>query len=111
MRPNLISVQKSTAIGGWKAFAWLLFILLAHTAHPQAQSPFSGLPFTRNFQPGDYRGGIQNWAIAQNRFGLIYIANNFGLLEFDGDQWQTYGVRNGTKVRSVAIDARGRIYV
>lgn len=111
MSSYLISNTKSIATGGFKTFLGFFFILLAHTAHPQAQSPFSGLPFTRNFQPGDYRGGIQNWAIAQNRFGLIYIANNFGLLEFDGDQWQTYGVRNGTKVRSVAINDRGRIYV
>ncbi|MBT1687964.1 ligand-binding sensor domain-containing protein [Dawidia soli] len=111
MSSYLISTEKRTAMACWKAVVALLLIVSVHTAHPQAQSPFSGLPFTRNFQPGDYKGGIQNWAIAQNRLGLIYIANNFGLLEFDGDQWQTYGVRNGTKVRSVAIDARGRIYV
>ncbi len=76
-----------------------------------AQSPLSGLPFTRNFQSVEYNAGIQNWCITQNRLGLVYIANNFGLLEFDGDQWHVYGVKNGTKVRSVAIDARGRIYV
>ncbi|MBL0744611.1 triple tyrosine motif-containing protein [Chryseolinea lacunae] len=87
----------------------MVFVLSCIYGH--AQSSLSGLPFTRNFQPVDYKAGIQNWSITQSRQGLVYIANNFGLLEFDGEQWQTFGVRNGTKVRSVALDGRGRIYV
>lgn len=77
----------------------------------KAQSPFGGLPLVRNFHTVDYKAGIQNWDIAQDLRGVIYIANNFGLLEFDGTRWEIYRVRNGTKVRSVAIDPRGRIYV
>jgi DNA-binding CsgD family transcriptional regulator len=88
---------------------WLCVWLPMTTA--KAQSSFSGLPITRNFQPMEYHAGIQNWYITQNKQGLVYIANNFGLLEFDGSQWQIYGARNGTKVRSVAVDGRGRIYV
>lgn len=93
------------------ASRWFWLLMYVPCAHLAAQSSLSGLPFTRNFQPLDYKAGIQNWSITQTRQGLVYIANNFGLLEFDGDQWQTYGMRNGTKVRSVARDARGRIYV
>ncbi|HEY9044891.1 MAG TPA: triple tyrosine motif-containing protein, partial [Ohtaekwangia sp.] len=92
-------------------FVILLVYLLPAFFQAPAQSPLSGLPFTRNFQPVEYNAGIQNWYITQNKLGLVYIANNFGLLEFDGDQWHVYGVKNGTKVRSVAIDARGKIYV
>jgi DNA-binding CsgD family transcriptional regulator len=75
------------------------------------QSSISGLPFVRTFPTVEYRAGIQNWAITQDRRGIMYVANNYGLLEFDGVQWQRYPVKNGTKVRSVAIDGRGRIYV
>lgn len=75
------------------------------------QSPYAGLPFVRNFKTVDYKAGIQNWDIAQDKRGIIYVANNFGLLEFDGTHWQTFGVPNGTKVRSVAIDQAGKIYV
>lgn len=75
------------------------------------QSPYAGLPFVRNFKTVEYKAGIQNWDIAQDKRGIIYIANNFGLLEFDGSQWQIFGVPNGTKVRSVAIDQAGKIYV
>jgi DNA-binding CsgD family transcriptional regulator len=86
------------------AFNFVLFASLA-------QSPLGGIPLVRNFHTVDYHAGIQNWDITQDKRGLIYIANNFGLLEFDGTNWDIYRVRNGTKVRSVAIDARGRVYV
>jgi len=76
-----------------------------------AQSRYAGLPFVRQFRTVEYKAGIQNWDIAQDGRGLLYIANNFGLLEFDGNQWQVFGVPNGTKVRSVAIDPKGKIYV
>ena len=76
-----------------------------------AQSSLAGLPMVRNFGTDDYRAGLQNYVIKQDRRGLLYVANNYGLLEYDGAQWRTYGVKSGTKVRSVAIDGRGRIYV
>jgi ligand-binding sensor domain-containing protein/DNA-binding CsgD family transcriptional regulator len=91
---------------------WLLVAFLeVFFAHADAQSPLSGLPFVRNFHPVEYQAGIQNWDVAQDKRGLLYIANNFGLLEYDGNNWELYRVRNGTKVRSVALDSRGRIYV
>ncbi|HYC86759.1 MAG TPA: triple tyrosine motif-containing protein [Chryseosolibacter sp.] len=91
---------------------WFLFsLLLLCGFHTSAQSPLAGLPFVRNFHTVEYKAGIQNWDIAQDKRGILYIANNFGLLEYDGDRWELYRVLNGTKVRSVAIDARGRIYV
>lgn len=76
-----------------------------------AQSPLAGLPFVRNFHPVEYQAGIQNWDLAQDKRGLLYIANNFGLLEYDGNKWNLARVRNGTKMRSVALDSRGRVYV
>lgn len=76
-----------------------------------AQRSFSGLPFINNFEPAEYKAGIQNWQITQDIRGLIYVANNFGLLEFDGSTWNLYPVRNGTKVRSVAVQNDGRIYI
>ncbi len=77
----------------------------------QSQSPLSGLPYVRNFDAKDYSAGLQNFNIKEDRRGILYVANNYGLLEFDGVKWQIYGVKSGTKVRSIAIDGRGRIYV
>ena len=75
------------------------------------QSPYAGLPITHHYTTQEYRGGIQNWQMKQDSLGLLYIANNFGLLEYDGTNWRGYTVPNGTKVRSLDLDNRGRIYV
>ena len=80
-------------------------------AEVNGSNDFSGFPFITNYTTADYGAGIQNWGITQDRRGILYIANNYGLLEFDGTRWKVYGVANGTKVRSVAINRQGRIYV
>ena len=72
---------------------------------------FSKIPITSHFTTHDYNGGIQNWDITQDRRGFIYVANNFGLLEFDGSQWKNYPVENNTRVRSVYAHADGRVYI
>lgn len=93
-----------------EAFTILLLLLFcAHFAH--AQSTISGFPFVRTFPTVEYNAGIQNWSITQDQRGILYVANNFGLLQYDGVRWETFRVKNGTKVRSVAIDASGHIYV
>lgn len=92
-----------------KALFCLVFLFV--TLDCVSQSNLAGVPSVRNFSTQDYGGGIQNWDIAQDRRGLVYVANNFGLLEFDGSRWQIYRVKNGSKMRSVAIDAAGKIFV
>ena len=95
-----------------KLLVWLspLLFEILYSLNLSAQ-PISGLPFVRTFHTVEYQAGIQNWVITQDRRGILYVANNFGLLEFDGVKWQTHSVRNGTKVRTVAIDGKGKIYV
>lgn len=88
-----------------------LVLLLNFSWKSYAQSNLAGVPFVRNFSTQDYGAGIQNWDIVQDKRGLIYIANNFGLLEFDGSRWQIYRVKNGSKMRSVAVDDGGKIFV
>ncbi|MGB0985003.1 MAG: ligand-binding sensor domain-containing protein [Saprospiraceae bacterium] len=76
-----------------------------------AQSSNIGTPPITNYSKEIYHAGTQNWDIAQHPNGIIYFANNGGLLEFDGVNWRCYGVSNQTNIRSVAIDEKGKIYV
>lgn len=69
-----------------------------------------GLPFSKYYSSQEYNGGIQNFAITQSEAGLIYVANNFGLLEYDGTTWRRYSLPNSTKIRDVLIDDNGLIY-
>jgi ligand-binding sensor domain-containing protein/DNA-binding CsgD family transcriptional regulator len=67
-------------------------------------------PVVRNFQRKEYRSGTQNWAIAQDLNNMMYFANNDGLLLYDGKNWKTTPIRNGTNVRSLVFDGNNRFY-
>lgn len=61
------------------------------------------LPPIQIFSPQDYGAEDQNWAISQDEDGFIYIANNEGLLEFNGAKWQLYDSPNKSIIRSVNV--------
>ena len=62
--------------------------------------------FTRN----QYEAGTQNWAIAQDENKRLYIANNEGLLVYNGTNWQLYPVPNKTILRSICFGPEGKLY-
>ena len=95
---------------------WIIPLLLLVTAPLGAQPPEGGraelgLPFLRNFSPKAYGAETQNWAFAQDARGVIYVANTGGVLEFDGLRWRLIPIGNETIVRTLAVDAAGRVYV
>lgn len=74
----------------YKALLTGLFIILFQVVTVKGQFSRYGLPGMRNFQRSEYNCGTQNWAVAQAPNGMVYFANNEGLLEFDGQHWTTY---------------------
>jgi ligand-binding sensor domain-containing protein/DNA-binding CsgD family transcriptional regulator len=76
----------------------------------KAQNPI-GLPQIVNYSNTTYKGGIQNWDIQQDKNGIMYFANNEGLLTFNGRYWKLYPLPNKTIIRSLKIDVGGKIYV
>lgn len=62
------------------------------------------------FSHRDYSAHSQNWAIVQDGRGLIYVANNSGILEYDGSEWRKISVNNAL-VRCLEVDSNGRIWV
>ncbi len=68
-------------------------------------------PLVRNYSESDYSAGVQNWAIIQDSSSnFMYIANNSGLLEFDGSKWSLYELPNQNIARSLYIKD-SRIYI
>lgn len=67
------------------------------------------LPPIIEYPPNVYQAANQNWMISQDEQGFIYVANNEGLLEFNGAQWRLYPSPNETIMRSVSV-ANQRIY-
>lgn len=68
-----------------------------------------GLPFITQYTKAEYGAGTQNWDLTADEHGMIYIANNDGLLVYDGKSWQVNPLPNKTIVRSVAVDPQGNI--
>lgn len=86
---------------------WLsLFILVPF----QVFSVKNELPVIRNFTKSDYQADGQNWSVAKDNEGIVYFANNKGLLEFDGVSWLLHPSPNGNIIRCVATDGHNRIY-
>ncbi|SNR48550.1 Two component regulator propeller [Lutibacter agarilyticus] len=56
-----------------------------------------------------YGAENQNWSISQGEDNYIYVANNIGLLEYNGAKWQLYTLPNGSVVRSVNV-VNSKIY-
>ncbi len=61
------------------------------------------LPPIQTFTPQDYGAEDQNWSISQDDDDFIYIANNKGLLEYNGARWRLYNSPNESIMRSVKV--------
>ncbi|PQB07658.1 transcriptional regulator [Polaribacter filamentus] len=66
-------------------------------------------PYFKNYNVSDYNAGNQNWDISKSENGKIYVANNNGLLEFDGIKWTLWELPNKTIIRSV-LSHNNKIY-
>jgi ligand-binding sensor domain-containing protein/DNA-binding CsgD family transcriptional regulator len=85
-------------------------LLLFVSFFAQAQNTI-GLPEILNYPKKVYGAGTQNWDIKQDAAGVMYFANNEGLLSFDGTYWSLYPLPNRTVVRSLLISSDNKIYV
>ncbi len=92
-------------------FLLILAVLQNCFSDSENQNMLRSIPLLNRFESTDYNGGIQSWSFDQDSSGLLYIANNEGLLEFDGNSWVRYIVPYCTKVRAVKVDSQNRIFV
>ena len=79
-----------------KLFVVFIFCLLYAT---QCYGQFA--PSIHNYTLAEYKAGNQNWDITRADDGKVYVANNSGLLEYDGLIWKFHQLPNTTIVRSV----------
>ncbi len=86
-----------------RVFTSLLLVLLAVKSATAA----SFMPVVTNYAVDRYEA--QNWCTTQDEAGIIYVANNIGILEFDGFRWQATPIAGASVVRSVHAED-GRIY-
>lgn len=93
-----------------KRIQLLLFLIFISSSNANSQELISQTEI-RRFARNEYEAGTQNWQIVQGKNKRLYIANNEGLLVYNGSRWQLYPVPNKTIVRSVGFGAKERLYV
>lgn len=54
-----------------------------------------------NYTKDEYQAGNQNWDISLDSKGNVFVANNNGLLTFDGANWNLHQIPINTIIRSV----------
>lgn len=88
------------------------FVIAAYIGSAFANvKPIDFVPYVSNYWAKDYQAGTQNWAIAQDSRGVLYFANQRGLLSYDGVKWRVAPLPSQTTIRSIFIDNDDTIYV
>ncbi|MDQ6471630.1 triple tyrosine motif-containing protein [Flavobacterium sp. LHD-80] len=91
-----------------------IFILSILLISPilNAQIKKIGIPFITNYNPKTYKAASENWDVLQDSKGMMFFANHFGILQFDGVRWSIVTQpENRSMVRSLAIDKKDKMYV
>ncbi|HUR59508.1 MAG TPA: histidine kinase [Opitutaceae bacterium] len=70
----------------------------------------TGTPFLQVWRTEDFGGSPVNWRVLQHPNGLIYVGNNFGVLQFDGATWRMIPMPREGAARALMVDAAGRLW-
>ncbi|MGH9159024.1 MAG: hypothetical protein ACRD2X_03445, partial [Vicinamibacteraceae bacterium] len=70
--------------------------------------PAFGKPPIHNFSHREFGAEVQTWAVVQDQRGIMYFANNAGVLEYDGSTWRLIELPSRREVRSLAVEVRGK---
>lgn len=86
-----------------KSFLSYCILLLFATCTLAAKAfPEKGMPVLENFTPNQYLNAGKIWDIQSAPNGIVYMAADKGLLEYDGNSWNWFKGSNGI-TRSVLV--------
>lgn len=91
----------------WRSGQLMLLLIVCHFSFGQNTI---GLPDIVNYSLQVIKGA-QNRQIRQDKKGILYFANNEGVLSFDGIKWKAYPLPNKSIVRSIEFGPDNKLYV
>ena len=80
----------------------LTFMLSILVAHGASSVEVPNI-FIKNFTVDDYKASCQNWGLSVASDGVLYVANNMGLLTFDGNTWKHYETPDKAAINGVTF--------
>ena len=87
-----------------------LLLALFYGAIINAQNSIA-FPDIINFSQAITKTGSQTWQVTEDHSGILYFANNAGLVTYNGREWKLFRVPNKTIVKSLLPADNGKIYV
>lgn len=87
---------------------FFIFLIISFLGCFAAPAQSLKLPI-QNYSSVEYKAASQNWGITLDQDGVLFSANNRGLLVFDGLQWKLYTLNSESIIRSLFAH-KGRIY-
>jgi hypothetical protein len=66
---------------------------------------------SKTYRVKDYEGYIQTWGVAKDHRNILYFANTYKILEYDGTYWQDVFIPEARIVRSIKNDKNGVVFV
>ncbi len=87
----------------FSCFIFQLFLL-------HAQINRQGIPFMRQYTDAEYGDAGQIWAIEQDSRGVMYFGTNYGLMQYNGNEWKLFDIERSTSVFSLAKSKQDVIF-
>src|SRR5687768_5833699 len=89
---------------------WLLVTTAIFAGAAMGAERLAGTPPVQHFEP-DIEVHPQNFAVVQDARGIVYVGNQQGVLEFDGENWRLLELPNHEIVRTLAVGPDNRVWV
>lgn len=84
-------------------YVWVFFLLPLFTVGQNLMPPI------QNYRIFEYKADSKNWGLSASEDGELFVANNQGLLHFNGEEWELHKLPHETTIRSVA-HTNGKIF-
>lgn len=78
-----------------------VIIFMALFTFPAYSNIHKPSPVVTNYNKGDYNAAAQNWSVASDSDGIVYFANNDGLLFYDGLSWKIFTDNRISRIKSL----------
>jgi len=97
-----------------KSFSYILLILTSvlsihFTSYSQGIASDSLL--VRNFSSAEFKVASFNFDVSLDENGVVYFANENGVLQYDGSFWKIIPIRNFAGINCLKMSLDGRMYV
>ncbi|MEQ8927592.1 MAG: ATP-binding protein [Fulvivirga sp.] len=91
-----------------RSFSPILFVIaLCFNAQAELLDSIS----IKNFGTGDYKAASANYTVVIDELGVLYFANENGILKYDGSEWELIPITDFGGVYSITLSDDGKFYI